>query len=105
MPRQYTDLAAPAGATGPGAAVALDPALANGASYNVHFVIPGTATAQMQISHDDVTWTNLGSAQSSSAVVALNLGGVRFIRLNNTAWTSGANTARVHGRSPAKVYT
>ena len=104
MPRHFFEMTAPAG-TGPGTAVALDPAMPNGASYNLHFSGFGTGTTQVQISHDNVSWTNLGSAVTSNSVVSFNLGGIRWARLNNTAWTSGNYVARAHGRSPAKVYS
>lgn len=103
MPKHFTELTAPAG-TGAGDPVALDPAMPNGASYNVHFSGFGTATTNIQISHDGTTWTTLGAAATGNSVASYNLGGVRFARLNNSAWTSGNIVARIHGRSPAKVY-
>jgi hypothetical protein len=103
MPAKHVTLAANPSGTGAGTAVKLDPAQSSGNAYTVQFVVPGTATTQIQVSYDNVSWTSIGSGATGNSVQSLNLGSA-WVRLNNTAWTSGACTAILHNRSPAKVY-
>ena len=65
--------------------------------YNVRsyqFVLAGTATVQLQGSHDGTNWFSIGAAQTASALVEATHA-IPLVRGNVTSWTSGAVTVTV----------
>jgi len=105
MPYERSITLTTAAAVAAGTPVAVSSSFPNGTSVIGHFVLTGTLTTNVQVSHDNVTWTSIGSAVSASSLVVFNVTGVKWIRLNTTAWTSGFPTARFHGLAPLRIYT
>jgi len=88
-----------------GTPVAVSPSFPNGTAVIGHFTLSGTLTTSVQVSHDNVIWTSIGSAVTASSLVIFNVTGVKWIRLNTTVWTSGFPTVRFHGLAPMRIYT
>jgi len=105
MPYERSITLTTAAAVAAGAPVAVSPSFPNGTSVIGQFALTGTLTTTVQLSHDNVTWTTIGSPITGSSIVIFNVTGVKWIRLNTTSWTSGFPTARFLGIAPLRVYS
>jgi hypothetical protein len=87
-------------------AVAVPQAVAAGAATKIEGHIEGVVqitgggswTSQLQTSLDGVTWFNLGTAATNASPQLIPVtNGVKFVRMNTTAYASGTPVANYGG--------